>query len=41
VAIIVVIFLDNQLRKLRQWFKKIHNLTFKDAQINFNSTQFV
>ena len=26
---------------LREVILKIHNVTFKDAQINFNDTQFV
>ena len=36
---------ENQLTKFHplpvKWFLKIHNLTFNDAQIDFNDTQFV
>jgi len=33
--------LPSRLREVIFKNSKIHNLTFKDAQINFNNTQFV
>ena len=35
-ATILMVFL-----RIDHYFLKIHNLTFKDAQVNFNDTQFV